>query len=53
VLVRLYHERWEIESAYYALRHTLLKARVLRSKDPTGIEQEMWRCWWSTGRSGT
>jgi transposase IS4-like protein/DDE family transposase len=41
-LVRLYHERWEIESAYYALRHTLLHGRVLRSKDPAGIEQEMW-----------
>jgi len=41
-LVRLYHERWEIESAYYALRHTLLKGRVLRCKDPAGIEQEMW-----------
>jgi hypothetical protein len=41
-LVRLYHERWEIESAYYALRHTLLKGRVLRSNDPAGIEQEMW-----------
>jgi hypothetical protein len=42
VLVRLYHERWEIESAYYALRHTLLGGRVLRSHDPAGIEQEMW-----------
>jgi Insertion element 4 transposase N-terminal/Transposase DDE domain len=41
-LVRLYHERWEIESAYYALRHTLLSGRVLRSRDPAGIEQEMW-----------
>nr|WP_223167810.1 IS4 family transposase [Nonomuraea sp. SYSU D8015] len=41
-LVALYHERWEIESAYYALRHTLLHGRVLRSKDPAGIEQEMW-----------
>jgi hypothetical protein len=41
-LVRLYHERWEIESAFYALRHTLLGGRVLRSKDPAGIEQEMW-----------
>jgi hypothetical protein len=41
-LVRLYHERWEIESAYYALRHTLLGGRVLRCKDPAGIEQEMW-----------
>jgi hypothetical protein len=41
-LIRLYHERWEIESAFFALRHTLLGGRVLRSKDPVGIEQEMW-----------
>ena len=42
VLVGLYHERWEHESAYYALRHTLAQGRILRSKDPAGIEQEMW-----------
>lgn len=41
-LVQLYHERWEIESAYYALRHTLLGARVLRSNDQPGLEQELW-----------
>jgi Insertion element 4 transposase N-terminal/Transposase DDE domain len=41
-LVALYHERWEIEIAYLALRHTLLDGRVLRSKDPTGLAQEMW-----------
>jgi Insertion element 4 transposase N-terminal/Transposase DDE domain len=41
-LVRLYHERWEIESAYYALRHTLLAGRVLRSEDRPGLEQEIW-----------
>jgi hypothetical protein len=41
-LVRLYHERWEIEITYLALRHTLLKGRVLRSKDPVGLTQEMW-----------
>jgi Insertion element 4 transposase N-terminal/Transposase DDE domain len=41
-LVRLYHERWEIESAYYALRHTLLHGRVLRSGDRPGLEQETW-----------
>lgn len=41
-LVRLYHERWEHESAYYALRHTILNGRVLRSRDPVGVEQEMW-----------
>lgn len=41
-LARLYHERWEIESSYLALRHTLLKGRVLRSKDPVGVRQELW-----------
>jgi hypothetical protein len=41
-LIRLYHERWEHEIAYLALRHTLLQGRVLRSRDPAGLEQEMW-----------
>ena len=41
-LIRLYHERWEHEVAYLALRHTLLQGRVLRSGDPAGVEQEMW-----------
>jgi hypothetical protein len=41
-LIRLYHERWEHEIAYLALRHTLLHGRVLRSCDPAGLEQEMW-----------
>jgi len=41
-VVRIYHERWEIESAYFALRHTLLDGRVLRSGDRPGVEQEMW-----------
>jgi hypothetical protein len=41
-LIRLYHERWEHESAYLALRHTLLQGRVLRSHDPAGLEQELW-----------
>src|SRR6266516_6847824 len=42
ILVRLYHERWEIESAYLALRHTLLDGHVLRSGDRPGLEQELW-----------
>lgn len=42
VLIKLFHERWEIESAYFALRHTLLGGRVLRSRDRFGIAQEMW-----------
>lgn len=41
-LIRLYTERWEIESAYFALRHTLMAGRVLRSGDRFGIEQELW-----------
>ena len=41
-LIALYHERWEHEIAYLALRHTLLQGRVLRSGDPAGLEQEMW-----------
>ena len=41
-LIDLYHERWEIESAYLALRHTLLDGHVLRSGDRPGLEQEIW-----------
>jgi hypothetical protein len=41
-LVRLYHERWEIEIAYLAVRHTLLDGHVLRSHDRPGLEQEIW-----------
>ena len=41
-LIRLYHERWEHEVAYLALRHTLLGGRVLRSQDRPGLEQEIW-----------
>jgi Insertion element 4 transposase N-terminal/Transposase DDE domain len=41
-LIALYHERWEHEITYLALRHTLLQGRVLRSGDPAGVTQEMW-----------
>ena len=41
-LIQLYHERWEIEVAYLALRHTLLGGYVLRSRDRAGAEQELW-----------
>ena len=41
-LMALYHERWQHEITYLALRHALLRGRVLRSADPAGIEQEMW-----------
>ncbi|MCW2938571.1 MAG: hypothetical protein JWN00_1556 [Actinomycetia bacterium] len=41
-LIALYHEQWEHEVTYLALRHTLLKGRVLRSRDPVGLRQELW-----------
>ncbi len=41
-LVALYHERWEIETAFYALRHTMLDQVVLRSHDRAGLLQEVW-----------
>jgi transposase IS4-like protein/DDE family transposase len=41
-LTALYHERWEIETAFRSLRSTLLQGRVLRSGDPAGVEQELW-----------
>ena len=41
-LIRLYHDRWEIETTYAELKSTLLAGRVLRSRTPTGIDQEIW-----------
>ena len=38
----LYHEWWQHEITYLALRHTLLTGRVLRSHDPEGLKQEIW-----------
>lgn len=41
-LVTLYHERWEIESAYLAIKKSLLGRRVLRSHHPSSIAQEIY-----------
>ncbi|MCG6495709.1 transposase [Kitasatospora sp. A2-31] len=41
-LVRLYHERWEIKTAYAELKSTILGGRVLRAHIAAGIEQEVW-----------
>jgi hypothetical protein len=41
-LVMLYHERWEIETAYLELKSTVLGGRVLRARTPAGVEQEVW-----------
>jgi hypothetical protein len=40
-LVRLYHQRWEIETAFLALKQTLGDGRVLRARTPAGLEQEI------------
>lgn len=41
-LAVLYHERWEIETAYLELKSTILGGRVLRARTPDGTEQEVW-----------
>jgi len=41
-LIKLYHQRWEIETAYAELKSTILGGRVLRARTPAGIEQEVW-----------
>ena len=41
-LAVLYHERWEIETAYLELKSTILGGRVLRARTPAGIEQEVY-----------
>jgi hypothetical protein len=40
-LIRLYHERWEIETAYLELKSSILGGRVLRARTPEGIDQEV------------
>lgn len=40
-LAALHHERWEIESAFHSLRHTLQTGLLLRSQDPAGVQQEL------------
>jgi len=41
-LIRLYHDRWEIETVYLELKTTILGGRVLRARTPSGIEQEVY-----------
>ncbi|WP_433077751.1 IS4 family transposase [Dactylosporangium sp. CA-052675] len=40
-LARLYHQRWEIETAYLELKSTILGGRVLRARTPDGTDQEI------------
>lgn len=41
-VVKLYHERWEVESAYLEIKSTLLGRRVLRSRHLALIAQEIY-----------
>jgi hypothetical protein len=40
-VVGLYHERWEIETAF-ELKSTTLGGRVLRARTPAGVDQEIY-----------
>jgi Insertion element 4 transposase N-terminal/Transposase DDE domain len=41
-LIELYHQRWEIETAFLELKSTTLGGRVLRARTPAGIDQEVY-----------
>jgi len=42
-LIKLYHERWEIELAYDEVKtHLLAREECIRSRTPAGIRQELW-----------
>ena len=41
-LVGLYHDRWEVETAYLELKSSILGGRVLRARTPAGITQEVY-----------
>ncbi|MFH8387902.1 transposase [Kitasatospora sp. NPDC018058] len=40
-LITLYHQRWEIETAYLEIKSTILGGRVLRARTPAGLDQEV------------
>jgi hypothetical protein len=40
-LVTLYRQRWEVETAYFELKSTILDGRVLRARTPAGVDQEV------------
>ena len=41
-IVALYHQRWEIETAFFELKSSILGGRVLRARTPAGIAQEIY-----------
>lgn len=40
-LLALYHQRWEIETAYLEIKSTILGGGVLRARTPQGVDQEV------------
>ena len=41
-LIKLYHCRWEVETAYLEIKSSILGGRVLRARTPDGIDQEVY-----------
>jgi len=41
-LIILYHQRWEIETAFLEIKSTILGGKVLRARTPTGVIQEIY-----------
>jgi hypothetical protein len=41
-IVGLYHQRWEIETAFCELKQSIGDGRVLRARTPAGLEQEIY-----------
>lgn len=41
-LIRLYHQRWEIETSFLEIKSTILGGRVLRARTPGGVDQEVY-----------
>jgi hypothetical protein len=41
-VITLYHQRWEIETAFLELKSSILGGRVLRARTPTGVSQEVY-----------
>jgi hypothetical protein len=41
-IIQLYHQRWEIETAYLELKSSILGGRVLRARTPAGVDQEVY-----------
>jgi hypothetical protein len=40
-LIKIYHQRWEIETAYLEIKSSILGGRVLRARTAEGIDQEV------------